>query len=151
MLPGSTSRKMSRMGVDTTTRLSIGWDDLGAFVKGTVVAWIPSLASRTERLDSALVELDEPLTAEGLLIGTEDTRAVATGRYLSLATRYVGQDWSSKEGIVHVTLYTEDPRLADSPKFWVADHGVYRTMGNARKRIGTRLATFLRGSASGAD
>ena len=118
------------MGITTSDRLSIGWDDAGGalLVTGTVVAWIPDPGDRDESLDLPLVELDEPVTTEGLLIGTKDTHSAATGRYLSLGTRYVGQDWKSKEGTVHITLFTEDPRLADGPKFWVADHGYYRTL-----------------------
>lgn len=116
-------------GVEVSARISVVWDgptqdDPGKQVTGVVVGWVDNEA-RADQQDVVVV-LDSPLTAEGAVYKRTDERASDTGTYLTLATRYVGQEWGDDEGTVHVYLHPVDPRDGAPSGLWLASHGVYR-------------------------
>jgi hypothetical protein len=110
------------------TRLNVVWDDPPTSVSGTLVAWIDDPGRRGST--SPVLELDDPFTAEGAL-GDSGVRGTVTGRFLVLSARYSGHDWDSEEGIVHATLFRNDPRRDGAGGVWVADHAVYKPVFGA--------------------
>lgn len=122
-------------GVEVSAHISVVWggptqDDPGTQVTGLVVGWVDNEA-RADQQD-AVVMLDSPLTAEGATHNRTEERAIGTGAYLTLATRYVGQEWDNDEGVVHVNLHPVDPRENGSHGLWLASHGVYRVTASSR-------------------
>ena len=110
------------------SRITIGWDypdpDSGLITSGTVIGWAEN-DERESDVRSAVVELDQPLTTVGTIVGSS-ARAERTGRLLVLDTRYEGQTWDGDEGTVHVVLTDVVPAGSRDGELWIASHGVYR-------------------------
>jgi hypothetical protein len=90
-------------------------------VRGVVVEWLPP--HPPNGVPYARVQLDARLTATGATTG--ETRMELTGSFVLLHTRYVGQDWASKEATVHVILESDNPLEDGSPTAWIASHAVW--------------------------
>jgi len=93
-------------------------------VTGIVDSWMPGQNANA----ACLVRLDTPLTAQGS-VGTQ--RALVTGPWLVLETRYEGQTWE-RSGTVHVELCSERPPPRPwgerSPGAWVESHATYEML-----------------------
>jgi hypothetical protein len=121
------SRVETEPTIGTRVKVSGGYDQVPQWlgqltaVNGAVAAWIPGQNTQP----ACVVQLDEPLTAEGS-IHTE--RRTVTGPYVVLELRYVGQTWT-RSGSVHVELCESMPVHAKWGErergAWVESHATY--------------------------